>query len=162
MNKALIATIACVIVIAGIWLMFMQNNDERKNDSASPKEELNVNGDTENEEGKNEKNSFNGTIKDLLAKKTAMKCTAEYDLEGEKQSQIIYSDGKNMRMEVNAKIAGNENTVYAIVKDEWEYIWNKGNVSGMPVPATGMKIKFSESDEPRESDQPALNENGGH
>lgn len=164
MKKIIIAIIAGMIVIAGIGLVFMRNNDDRKNDSASPKDELNVKGDNEKENGKNEKNgenSFSGTIKDLLTKKTAMKCTAEYDLEGEKQSQTIYSDGKNMRMEVNAKIAGNDNKVFVIVKDDWEYIWNESNVPGMAVPATGMKIKFSELDKPKQSDQPAFNENGG-
>ncbi|HOX29719.1 MAG TPA: hypothetical protein P5080_00210 [Candidatus Paceibacterota bacterium] len=164
MKKVLIATIAGIVVIAGIWLVFMSNNDDRENDSANLKGDLNVKGENENGGGKNEKNgenSFSGTIKDLLTKKTAMKCTAEYDLEGEKQSQTIYSDGKNMRMEVNAKIAGNENKVFVIVKDDWEYIWNESNVPGMSVPVTGMKIKFTELDKPKQSDQPAFKENGG-
>jgi hypothetical protein len=150
MNKLLIAGIISVLAAAMIWFAFFQNkaNDQpgildnpANGKSAGKNNSTGGNGSEEIGE-----NSFTGTIKDLLSRQTAMKCTAEYILEAGKQSQTIYSDGKNTRLETKAVINGNESKAYVVIKDGWEYIWNDIKIEGAPVPNSGMKIKFSELD----------------
>jgi len=122
-NKIIVAGLGIAIVIAAGWYALSQrgaapagNGNEQNQGQEAGKSEESENGD-----------NFAGTLGDLMARKTPVKCEAGLDIEGKPQKQTMYFAGDKFRVEMAMQIDEYTNNTFMIVKDGWQYVWSQGD-----------------------------------
>jgi len=153
-NKIIAAGLGIAIVIAAGWYVLSRreaapagNGNEQNQGQEAGKSEENENGD-----------NFAGTLGDLMARKTPVKCEAGLDIEGKPQKQTMYFAGDKFRVEMAMQIDEYTNNTFMIVKDGWQYVWSQGDMPGLL--QAGVKMKFdAETGGDGQSDAPM--QNGG-
>ena len=74
--------------------------------------------------------SIQSSLKDLLAKGIAQKCTFSDKLEGSDISGVMYMANSRMRGDFNSVISDKTLTSHMILKDNTSYTWQAGENSG--------------------------------
>lgn len=67
---------------------------------------------------------FNGAVRDLLIKRQSLRCTGDIAYNGKTQKQIVYCDGKNLRLDISIDAGKGTNISHAIISDGWQYMWD--------------------------------------
>lgn len=85
--------------------------------------------------------SFSGSMQDLMALGSSIKCTFSGTDEGTEYSGVLYAAGKKARQDVEVIANGEKVETHVIVDDRWTYMWSSMNQHN------GMKMYIDLTDE---------------
>jgi hypothetical protein len=67
---------------------------------------------------------FNGTIRNILIKRRSLRCAGDIVFNGKIQKQIVYCDGKNLRLDISVDAGKGVNISHVIISSDWQYMWD--------------------------------------
>lgn len=108
------------------------------------------------EQSESSMETFTGSLKELIDRGQASKCTFQMDMEGIETEAVVYIAGQKSYSEMETKDnTGKTYKTYSIIDGEWMYTWST------MTPGTGLKMNLKEMEEmgeEYEDDQEAKSE----